>query len=163
MQILKNRELNNSQSDRSLVLQVFPFADLIHSGIAQITYVIPSVKVDLKISNFAVKVMDYNPLMQSQRVFHELLLDDANVFIEKTLVVAPELRPAMMKEYVKATKEFYKANFKTMFKELQAASHYKKAQLNYELAEKCPLNGAMSFTVPVRFQQTIQKVLLVNF
>lgn len=142
------------------MLQPFPFTDLIHSGLAQITYVIPSVKVEFKASNFSGSIFEYNPLMQAQRVFHELLLDEASVFIEKTLVIAPELRPLMQKEYVKAMKEFYKSHFKTMFKEIQAASHFKKIQLNYELAEKCPLSVAMSFTVPVRFQQTIQKATI---
>jgi hypothetical protein len=110
----------------------------------------------------AVAMMQYNPLMVSQRVFHEILLDDASIFIEKTLAIAPELKLGMQKEYVKAMHEFYKQNFKQFFKELHAAAQYKKVQLNFELAEKCPLDVAMSFSVPVRLKQLISKVKAVN-
>ena len=131
------------------------------SGLARITYQTTAndKKSAGKITsgNLSTAILPFNPLLKSQRLYHEVLME-FTVFIEKTIVIAPSLKEAMMVEYVKAAHDYYKTSFKYLFRELISSAKYKKVILNFELADRCPLDLAMKFNVPVRFQQTVNKV-----
>ena len=108
------------------------------------------------------KLLPINPLQQSQRTFHEILLE-LSPFIEKTVEVNPDLLYGMRIEYIKAAHDYYKSIFKSLFKDLPTNAHYKRAMLNYELSEKCHLKGVMNFSIPVKFQQTFKTVRIVFY
>ena len=141
-------------------MKQFKIGELVDSGQVKITFHTHSTSLATNArekSSLSTKLLPFNPMQQSQRCFHEILIELSS-FIEKTLEITPDMLLGIQREYCKAVHEYYKGLFKNTFKELHSTSQYKRVVLNYESSQKCHLKGVMNFSIPVRFQQTFTKV-----